>query len=153
MRKHNVVVAVASILLGCLVLYLSADLSGYDEHGVPGESYWPSIIAWLFIVLGGLQFLELLLAPRLNADKHVDLRSMAVRMAYLSAIVSALYGVLLLCAGFVIATLAFVPTMTTLMGERKPWVSAVVAVAVVATIYVFFALVFNTTLPTSVFFE
>lgn len=153
MRRCNVVVALASILLGCLVLYLSAGLSGYDEHGVPGENYWPGIIAWLFIGLGALQFVELVVASKLNAERHVDLQSTAVRMAYASAIISALYGALLLFVGFVGATLTFIPAMMTLMGERNPWVSAVVAVAVVGTIYVFFALVFNTTLPTSILFE
>lgn len=153
MRKHNVVVAVASIVLGGLILYFARDLSGYDEHGVPGENYWPSIIAWLFVALGGLQFLELWLTPKADADKSVDLYSSAVRIAYVGAAVSALYGALLLAAGFVAATLVFVPAMMAIMGERRVAVMAIASVSVVVVIYVFFTQVFNTTLPVSVFFE
>lgn len=153
MKKCNAVVALVSILLGCLVLYLSAGLSGYDEHGVPGERYWPSAIAWLFIMLGLLQALELWFAPESEDNRDIDLCSPAVRTAYVATLIAAIYGVLLLCIGFIAATLAFIPAMTALMGERRPWVSAVTAISVAGVIYVFFAQVFNTTLPTAIFFE
>jgi len=153
MKKYNLVVAAVSVLLGLLIIYLSRNLAGWDDNGVPGENYWPSIIAYLFVGLGILQFLEVWLSPHKNIDKTVDLGSAVVRKAYLAAFVSVIYGALLTAAGFVLATLAFVPTMNLLMGERRLWTSALLAVGVVGVIYVFFALVFNTTLPTSVFFE
>ena len=153
MKKYDFAVAIASILLGCLVLYLSVDLSGHDEHGVPGESFWPRIIALLFIFLGGLQAIATFFTRRTKDYAKVDLSSPAVRMAYVSAFVSAVYGLLLLLAGFVAATLVFIPVMTTLMGERRFWVSAVSAVAVTGVIYFFFAVVFNSTLPASLFME
>lgn len=153
MRKYNVVVAVGSVVFGLLIMYLGRNLKGFDAGGVPGESYWPFIIAWLFIGLGVLQMLEVIFSPHQNTEKIVDLHTQPVRMAYLSALVSIAYGGLLLCIGFVCATLVFVPSMMALMGERKVWVAALVSVAVVGTIYVFFALVFNTTLPSSVFFD
>ena len=153
MKIHDIAVSIASILLGCLVLYLSADLSGQDEHGVPGESFWPRIIAWLFIFLGGLQAVVTLLARKAKNDARVELTSPAVRMAYVSAFVSAFYGLLLLFAGFVIATLVFIPVMTTLMGERRPWVSTVAAIAVTGAIYFFFTWVFHSSLPTSLLLE
>lgn len=153
MKKYNLVVSLTSVLLGCLVLYLSAALSGYDEHGVPGERYWPSAIAWLFIMLGALQALVAWRASEGDAGRLVDLRSPAVRKAYMAALIAAIYGLLLLCVGFVIATLAFIPAMMTLMGERRPWVGAVTAIVVVSVIYVFFAQIFNTTLPASIIFE
>jgi len=153
MKRCNVAVAIVSIALGILVLWLARDLSGYDEHGVPGERYWPAIIAWLLIGLGVLQFLELWLRPGLNGDKSVDLHSPAVRIAYLGAGVSALYGALLLATGFEIATLVFVPALMALMGERRIIALTVTPIVVVGTIYFFFTQVFNTTLPVSVFFE
>ena len=151
MRKFNIVVAFGAALFGLLIMYFGRDLSGFAD-GVPGENYWPSIIAGLFILLGAMQLLEVVLFKDTNAEKKVDLSSKPVRMAYLSAVVSGIYGGLLL-VGFVVASLVFVPSMMALMGERKVWVAATVSVAVVGTIYVFFALVFNTTLPSSVFFE
>jgi len=153
MKRCNVGVAIVSIALGILILWLSKDLSGYDEHGVPGERYWPAIIAWILIGLGLLQFLELWLTPGLNGDKSVDLHSPAVRMAYLGAGVSTLYGILLLGAGFELATLVFVPVLMRLMGERRIIALTVTPIVVVGTIYIFFTQIFNTTLPVSVIFE
>lgn len=153
MKKYNLVVAAVSVLLGLLIIYLSRNLAGWDDNGVPGENYWPSIIAYLFVGLGLLQFLEVWLSPHKNKDKTVDLGSAAVRKAYQAAAVSVIYGGLLAAAGFVLATLAFVPTMNALMGERRLWAAALLAIGVVGVIYVFFSLVFNTMLPTSVFFE
>ncbi|MFB0935169.1 MAG: tripartite tricarboxylate transporter TctB family protein [Propionivibrio sp.] len=153
MKRCNVAVAIVSIALGILILWLSSDLSGYDEHGVPGERYWPAIIAWLLVGLGLLQFLELWTTPGTNRDKPVDLHSPAVRLAYLGASVSVLYGILLLGAGFELATLVFVPVLMRLMGERRIIALTVAPIVVVGTIYIFFTQVFNTTLPVSVFFE
>lgn len=153
MKKYNLVVAAVSVLLGLLIIYLSRNLAGWDDNGVPGENYWPSIIAYLFVGLGILQFLEVLLNPQKNADRTVDLGSPVVRKAYLAAVVSVIYGGLLAAAGFVLATLAFVPTMNLMMGERRLWASLLLAAGVVGVIYVFFTLVFNTTLPTSLFLE
>ena len=153
MKKYNLVVATVSVFLGLLIIYLSRNLAGWDDNGVPGENYWPSIIAYLLVGLGLLQFLEVWLSPNTNKDKTVDLGSAAVRKAYLAAAVSVIYGGLLAAAGFVLATLAFVPTMNALMGERRLWAAALLAIGVVGVIYVFFSLVFNTMLPTSVFFE
>ncbi len=150
MEKCNRLVAIGAIFFGILILYLARDLGSFDEQGVPGENYWPSSIAWLFIFLGSLQALQFFKKP---AGKSVDLSSQPVRMAYLAALLALVYGVALLCVGFFIATLLFVPAMMLLMGERRKWVLFLVGVAVVGTIYVFFALVFNTTLPTSVFFD
>ena len=104
-------------------------------------------------MLGALQALVAWRASERDADRLVDLRSPAVRKAYAAALIAAIYGILLICAGFIVATLVFIPAMMALMGERRHWVSAVTAITVVGVIYVFFALVFNTTLPTSVFFE
>lgn len=153
MKKYNLVVAAVSVLLGLLIIYLSRNLAGWDDNGVPGENYWPSIIAYLFVGLGLLQFLEVWRSPHKDTYKAVDLGSAAVRKAYLAAAVSVIYGGLLAAAGFVLATLAFVPAINALMGERRLWAAALLAIGVVGVIYVFFSLVFNTMLPTSVFFE
>ena len=153
MRKYNVAVSFGSAFFGLLIMYFGRNLAGFDEYGTPGENYWPTAIAYLLIFLGALQLLEVIFFERNHADRKVDLHTKPVQMAYLSAIVSAIYGGLLLAVGFVAASLLFVPSMMGLMGERKLWVAVAVTIGVVGTIYVFFALVFNTTLPSSVFFE
>ena len=41
MRKMNILVGAFSVLFGLLILYLSKDMSMFDEYGVPGERFWP----------------------------------------------------------------------------------------------------------------
>lgn len=151
MRRCNILIAITSILFGLVIFYLGRNLGGFDAFGVPGENYWPYIIASLLVLLGLIQFLETALNS--DASESVDLQSRSVRMAFLSAIVSLLYGGLILLTGFIAATFVFIPAMMLLMGERTWWKALFVSGAVVVTIYVFFIIVFNTTLPPSILFD
>lgn len=153
MRKWNVVVAFASAGFGATILWLSRNMPMTVEYGIPGDAYWPTIIAWLFIGLGLLQFVEVVGFPARFADLHVDLSSRPVRFACAGALLAILYAVALEFAGFVSATLAFVPATMLLMRERRAWVVAVVGVVVVAVIYYFFVHVFRSPLPPGLLFE
>lgn len=153
MRKMNILVGAFSVLFGLLILYLSKDMSMFDEYGVPGERFWPYGLAWLFIGLGVLQWIEVAVRRLSLVDATVDLGSISVRRAYLVAVVLALYGVLLNYAGFIIASVVLIPVLMWMMGERRPGFIAVMTVAIVAVIYVSFTLIFNSPLPISEFLE
>ena len=153
MRQANVVIAILSILLGATILWLAGDLSHFDENGVPGEAFWPSAIAWLFIALGLLQGAEVVFAPALHAGRTVDLHSAPVRIAFLGAAIALAFAVLLAYFGFIAATAVFVPTLMLLMGSRSPLQISLTTVGVIAVVWVFFVLIFNNELPPPSLFE
>lgn len=153
MRKYNFVVAALSILMGCGILWFSRNLTPFDEMGIPGEAFWPQAIAWLLIFLGGLQAVQSLVASPSNGEASVDLHSPGVRAAYIGAVLAFGYAGLMAYFGFSVATLVFIPLLMLLMGERKPLMIAVTALAVVAVVWFFFVQVFNTTLPPSIFLD
>lgn len=153
MRRWNVVVALASAGFGATILWLSRNMPMSVEYGIPGDAYWPTIIAWLFILLGVLQVVEVVGFPSRFADLRVDLSSRPVRFAYIGAVLGILYAVALDVVGFVPSTLVFVPATMALMRERRAWITALVAVAVVGVIYYFFVHVFRSPLPPGSLFE
>ena len=153
MRQANVVIAILSILLGATILWLAGDLSHFDENGVPGEAFWPSAIAWLFIALGLLQGAEVVFAPALHAGRTVDLHSAPVRIAFLGAAIALAFAVLLAYFGFIAATAVFIPILMLLMGARSPIQISLTTVGVIAVIWVFFVLIFNNELPPPSLFE
>ncbi len=153
MRQSNVIVAALSVLLGLAILWLARDLTHFDENGVPGEAFWPSVIAWLFIALGVVQGIEVAFVPSANAGRTVDLHSLPVRIAFLGAIVAIGYAVLLAYVGFIAATVVFIPALMLLMGARNPLQISLTTVGVIAVIWVFFVLIFNNELPPPSLFE
>ncbi|MBK5143667.1 tripartite tricarboxylate transporter TctB family protein [Budviciaceae bacterium BWR-B9] len=153
MRKLNILVGLLSVLLGGVIMYLSRDMSMFDQYGVPGERFWPYGLAWLFIGLGVLQWIEVAVQRAKTAGVSVDLTSLPVRRAYVLAIVMVLYGVLLNYTGFIVASLLLSPVVMWMMGERRAWFLALISVVIVATIYVSFTLIFNSPLPVSEFLE
>lgn len=153
MRKFNILIGAFSVLLGLMILYLSRDMRMFDEYGVPGERFWPYGLAWLFIGLGVLQWIEVVIHRVNIMDTLVDLTSVSVRRAYYVAIVMALYGILLNYAGFIVASLILTPVIMWMMGERRIWFLALITVVIVAVIYVSFTMIFNSPLPISEFLE
>ncbi|SCM76519.1 conserved membrane hypothetical protein [uncultured Pleomorphomonas sp.] len=153
MRQSNAIVAILSVLLGAVILWLASDLTHFDEAGVPGEAFWPSAIAWLFIALGLVQAAEVAFAPSLHAGRTVDLHSTPVRIAFLGAAIALAFAVLLTYFGFIVATAVFVPALMLLMGARSPVQITLTTAGVIAVVWVFFVLIFNNELPPPSLFE
>lgn len=152
MKKYNFVVAILSAAFGGAIFWFSRDLTPFTEEGVPGEAFWPHLIAWLFVFLGILQVIEAVAFPAIYAGRVVDLHSPAVRVSYAGAIVAFLFGAAMTWFGFVAAAVLFIPAIMLLMGERRPVLVAGTAVGTVAVVWLFFVQVFNITLPTGAFF-
>jgi len=152
MRKQNIVVGTVSILFGAGIILLSRDMNMYDENGILGERFWPYCLAWLFIILGVLQYIEVY-KQRLIDNPPADLSSAPVRQAYWMTGVLVIYAVVLSYAGFIISSLIFIPIIMRMMGEKRLSFLCLVAVLMVACIYVAFNIIFNSPLPESIFSE
>jgi len=153
MRRYNLVIAVLSIAMGGTVFWFSRTLTLYNAQGVPGEAFWPHLIAGLFIGLGLLQIVEVVAVPAVNAGRTVALWSPAVRRGYLGGLLAVIAAVIMTVFGFVPAIVLFIPAVMLVMGERRPLVIGATTVATTGVIWFFFVDVFNITLPTAVFFE
>lgn len=88
-----------------------------------------------------------------HVHKSVDLSSTAVKRAYGLGLFMLVYATGLHFFGFIVPSLLLIPVIMWLMNERKPIALVVIPVVMVAAVYVFFDIIFNSPLPTSVFFE
>ncbi len=82
MTKINTIIGAISVAFGLLIIYLSRDMSMFDEYGVPGERFWPYGLAILFILLGIFQWIGVVVDKIKHVHQSVDLSSTAVKRAY-----------------------------------------------------------------------
>lgn len=151
MKKYNVLVAAVSILFGLAIFWFSRGLSTMSSDGVPGEAFWPHLIAWLLIGLGILQLIEVFAFPAINAGREVILGAPGNLWAYLTAAVAFGFATLMAWAGFVIAGVIMMPIIMMIMGERHPVSIGVTTVAAIGIIWFFFVHIFNISLPAPTF--
>ena len=150
MKKYNAVISLFSVSLGCLLLYLSRNLVRITEDNIPGEKFWPEIIAWLFIILGLILFITESIYTSKESQK-VDLSSVSVKKAYLTGSISIIYAILLIYTGFIPATILFISSIMLIMGERKVIKIILSSLVITTTIYLMFNNIFHSELPVSVF--
>ncbi|TCT36322.1 tripartite tricarboxylate transporter TctB family protein [Martelella mediterranea] len=153
MKKYNVLVAAVSILLGLAIFWFSRGLTTMSPDGVPGEAFWPHMIAWLLIGLGILQLIEVFAFPAINAGREVILGAPGNLWAYLTAAVAFGFATLMAWAGFVIGGVIIMPIVMLIMGERRPLIIGVTTVAAIGVIWFFFVHIFNISLPAPAFLE
>lgn len=151
MKKYNAVISLFSVGLGCLILYLSRNFVRITEDNIPGEKFWPEIIAWLFIILGLILFIAETLYISKEKNQKVDLSSASVRKAYLVGGISIIYAILLIYTGFIPATILFIPSIMLIMGERKVIKIILSSLVITTAIYLIFNIIFHSELPVSVF--
>lgn len=152
MSKQNSIVGAISIILGVSIITLSRNMNMFDESGMPGDRFWPYCLAWIFIGLGLLQWIDVY-KKRATSDIAVDLSSPPVRKVYLVTGIMAVYAVALCYAGFIASSLILIPTIMRIMGEKRPIFICIASALIVACIYVAFTIVFNSPLPESIFSE
>ncbi|WP_300001482.1 tripartite tricarboxylate transporter TctB family protein [uncultured Cedecea sp.] len=153
MNKINTIIGVISITFGLLIIYLSRNMSMFDEYGVPGERFWPFGVALLFIFLGVLQCLNSIVDKMKHAVQNVDLSSTAVTRSYFLSGLVVVYAIGLYYLGFIISSLIFIPIVMWIMNERKIKILVLASVGIVSSVYVFFDIVFNSSLPVSIFLD
>ncbi|WP_176084030.1 tripartite tricarboxylate transporter TctB family protein [Martelella sp. HB161492] len=153
MRKYNILVALFAVVFGLAIFWFSRNLTTANADGVPGEAFWPHLIAWLLIGLGVLQVIEVVAFPAINAARDVQFATPGHLWAYLSAFIAICAAALMVWAGFVIAALILMPLIMIIMGEKRPLVVGLTTVVAVGVIWFFFVHIFNITLPTLWFLE
>lgn len=153
MTKSNTIIGAISVAFGLLIIYLSRDMSTFDEYGVPGERFWPYGLAILFILLGILQWISVVIDKIKHVHRSVDLSSTAVKRAYGLGFLLIFYAMGLYFLGFIISSLLLIPIIMWLMNERNKISLIVVPITIVVMSYLFFELLFNSPLPIPVFLE
>lgn len=153
MTKINTIIGATSVAFGVIIIYLSRDMSMFDDYGVPGERFWPYGLAILFILLGIFQWISVVIDKIKHVHQSVDLSSTAVKRAYGLGLFMLVYATGLYFFGFIIPSLLLISVIMWLMNERRPIALVVIPVVMVAAVYVFFDIIFNSPLPTTVIFE
>ncbi len=124
------------IAAGALAVCIVYGYAAYNYQLLPFErhiAFRPNTMPMVLAAVGALLSLLVLLAPRKPAaGSDIDLGRLAgYRLKTAAAVLVSMvaYALLLRPAGFLIATAAFLGGNAWLLGERRPWLLAIVPAA------------------------
>ncbi len=131
-RDARVAIVVLAASVALLVHLLAAPTEGVSRY--VGPSTLPTVLAGAIALLSGLMLLG-----SVRDDARVDDRAPLFGAPTLVLVgVLVVYLVALPWIGFLPATCAFVASLARLFGERRPGVTAALAIAVSLALYLFF---------------
>lgn len=139
MKNEHISGGAAALFGGFLLLYLIPNYVTSSD-GVMSPTLFPSIAAWMFILLGAVQAVtsgEPLTIPGVREFIRTGMIALVVLVAILA----------MDWLGFLIVAIAFMAILTIFMYERRPvWLVATI-VAVPIGIWLFFELLLRRPLP------
>ncbi len=153
MKTCNIVVAIATLIVGSLIAYVS------NGYGIAMSIYGPEPGFWPFILGVGLIIISILIA--FDTFRHQDkLDKITVIFlepanfsSYRVMLLVIAYIVLLGLVGFYIDTLIFMLTAMYVLGVRDKLILGGVTLLFLGLIYVIFCLCLSITLPLPFFME
>ncbi len=136
MKKYDIVLSLILMALSGAMFFSAGKLP--EVEGAIGAGAWPRFLSVVLFLLAVLLLIPALL-NRSSGENPFDVRSPGFRRVLIGAGILAAYCILLKFLGFMIASAFMIPGIMRLMGEKRPWMLAVLTAAVLAAIYVIFA--------------
>lgn len=144
MKKMNLIFAGICAAIGALLIVLASGYPTAADYGtgVPGPGLWPIVISAFMLAMAALLVIKSLKMP---AEKNVDVPmwNEGTKRVYLTIAILFAYVAVLEFLGFIIATTIMEAVFIQWFAKKKPWITAIIAVAVTLVIYVVFQYVLN----------
>ncbi len=136
MKKYDIAISVILMAISGAMFSTAGKLPEVD--GAIGAGTWPRALSVMLFLLAALLLIQALAGRSADQDPF-DVRSPGFRRVLAGAGIIAAYCVLLKFLGFLIASAFMIFAIMRLMGEKRPWMLAGLTAAVLAAIYVIFA--------------
>ena len=144
MKKMNLIFAGICAAIGAFLIVLASGYPTAADYGtgVPGPGLWPIVISAFMLAMAALLVIKSLKMP---ADKNVDVPmwNEGTKRVYITMGILFAYVAVLEFLGFIIATTVMEAIFIQWFAKKKPWITAIIAVAVTLVIYVVFQYVLN----------
>lgn len=143
MKKANIIVSFITAGIGILVLYLSKD---YPDivYGTKGPGYWPSILAWILIILSVLIHIEYKMDKQ---NEQIDFKSDGVKIVYLIMGLCLIYFLLMYFLGFIISSILIVPLIMIILREKKFKYIIIFSILFISFVYILFEFILKSGVP------
>lgn len=144
MKKMNMIFAGICAAIGVFLIVLASGYPTAEQYGtgVPGPGLWPIVISAFMLAMAALLVIKSLKMP---ADKNVDVPmwNEGTKRVYITMGILFVYVAVLEFLGFIIATTVMEAIFIQWFAKKKPWITAIIAVAVTLVIYAVFQYVLN----------
>ena len=156
---YNIVSALGFAVVAIYILYSSSTFP-IDESSNVQPGSWPTFLAWVMLALSVLLVAETLIRRMLarsvaagegsvfqDAPAPFDFKSRGMMYVYTLCGLFVIFSVLLHYVNFTVASVVLIPGCMRLLGEKRPWMLAVVTAGVPVVVYVIFARILGIQLP------
>ena len=144
MKKMNLIFAGICAAIGALLIILAAGYPTAAAYGtgVPGPGLWPIVISAVMLAMSALLAMKSIKMP---AEKNTDVPmwNQGTKRVYITMGILFAYVAVLEFLGFIIATTVMEAIFIQWFAKKKPWITAIIAVAVTLVIYCVFQYVLN----------
>jgi putative tricarboxylic transport membrane protein len=144
MKKMNLIFAGICAVIGVFLIVLASGYPTAAQYGtgVPGPGLWPIVISAFMLAMAALLVIKSLKMP---AEKNVDVPmwNEGTKRVYITMGILFAYVAVLEFLGFIIATTVMEAIFIQWFAKKKPWITAIVALAVTLVIYAVFQYVLN----------
>lgn len=144
MKKMNLIFAGICAAIGILLIVLASGYPTAAQYGtgVPGPGLWPIVISAFMIAMAALLAIKSL-KMKAEEDTAVPMWNDGTKRVYITMGILFAYVAVLEFLGFIIATTVMEAIFIQWFAKKKPWITAIIAVAVTLVIYVVFQYVLN----------
>lgn len=144
MRKANLIFSALCAVAGIGIIAIASGYPTAADYGtgVPGPGLWPIAISIVLLACTALLiFKSMKMKP--HEDTKVELWSEGTRRVYITMAILFVYLMVLEFLGFIIATAILEFGLIQWFAKKKPWVTAIIAIAITLVIYCVFQFVLN----------
>ena len=144
MKKMNLIFAGICAAIGILLIVLASGYPTAAQYGtgVPGPGLWPIVMSAFMIAMAALLAIKSL-KMKAEEDTAVPMWNDGTKRVYITMGILFAYVAVLEFLGFIIATTVMEAIFIQWFAKKKPWITAIIAVAVTLVIYVVFQYVLN----------
>ena len=144
MKKMNLIFAGICAAIGVFLIVLASGYPTAADYGtgVPGPGLWPIVVSAFMLAMAALLVFKTIKMP---AEKNVDVPmwNEGTKRVYITMGILFAYVAVLEFLGFIIATTVMEAIFIQWFAKKKPWITAIIAVAVTLVIYAVFQYVLN----------
>ena len=144
MKKGNLALAAFSAVVSVIIIAIASGYPSAADYGtgVPGPGLWPIAISVVMLACAAILVLKTMKMDP-EKDTKIELFSTGSKRVYITMAILFVYVLLLEFLGFLIATVILEFVFIQWFAKKKPWITAIISVAITVVIYCVFQFVLN----------
>lgn len=150
MKKFNLCTALIMTAIAISIFFQTKDMPKTFNQA-PGPGFWPRLLAIMILILTAAMVMQTYMLKLDWKESLVNLKSPGVQRVFALFAIFAAFAVALKYLGFIITSLAFVPAVMRVLGEKRIKWLVLTSIGTTAFVWVIFVKCLRLVLPVPFF--